>query len=159
MRVGQTVYLPYYYAECADAFIRSETGDGSTVSVSGRAVTGNSAGTVTVSADSGEWVTVNYTFEVENAQLLKLPEGLTEIEEEAFSGDTSLRFAELGANVSSIGNNAFAGSGLRQIVIRNDGLYPDSAAFGSLKPTIVCGENSSAYSFAVNNGYPVLLLE
>lgn len=161
LRAGQTVYLrnDYVCAGWGYSFTGAASGDESIISVSGRAVTGNSAGTVTVSADYGEWVTVNYTFEVENAQLLKLPEGLTEIEEEAFSGDTSLRFAELGANVSSIGNNAFAGSGLRQIIIRNDGLYPDSVAFGSLKPTIVCGENSSAYYFAVNNGYPVLLLE
>ena len=80
------------------------------------------------------------------------------IEEEAFANDLSLEYLNLGKGISYIGNNAFTGSGLKEIIVLNKDTEFSADAFEGLMPVIICYEGSTAETFAKRNGFPCMLI-
>ena len=89
---------------------------------------------------------------------MRFPAGLSVIEDEAFSGNQNLMFAEIDSGASNIGNRAFEGSGLLQIIIRGAQTEIAADAFGTISPQIICQPGSKAESFARQNGYDYVYL-
>jgi len=86
---------------------------------------------------------------------LRLPVGLTNIEEEAFMGDDSVSSVNLPHNVRSIGARAFRNCrALKEIYIPDTVTYIGEQAFDE-DITISCGPKSYAYQYAQQNGYKV----
>ena len=129
----------------------------SVVSVSRTTVTAETAGTATLTV-SCETATLIYNVTVyADTGTLRLPGALKTIEEEAFAGDSSVRFVELGSNVTRGEENAFSNSGLLQIVVNNDICWFADSAFSGTSPTIICGNDSSAMYYAIQHGIEYLL--
>ena len=82
---------------------------------------------------------------------MRLPAAIQEIQMEAFEGDDSVRFVELGSSVSRIGKHAFRNSGLMQIVISSRSTTLSAGAISGTDAVIVCPRNSAAERYADNN--------
>ena len=90
------------------------------------------------------------------AETLDLPVGLRSIEAEAFMGDTSLERVVVPAGTESIGERAFAGSGLREIVLPETLRQIADDAFAGcegLRVTAEAARDSYVYRWCVENGY------
>ncbi len=94
------------------------------------------------------------------ATQLRLPANLTEIGEEAFSGDGSIAGMIIcPVRLTGIGANAFTGTNITHIFIPRNVTSIDNAAFGNLTPTVYCFAGSSAETFAREKDYPLVLLD
>ena len=86
--------------------------------------------------------------------ILRLPQALEVIEEEAFYGDNSIDKVELGDNVKEIRARAFANSTLSEINLPASIETIDTTAFdGPDKVTVTAQEGTRGYDWAVENGY------
>ena len=90
--------------------------------------------------------------------ILKLPDSLTTIEEEAFAGINAKR-VEIGETVTTINERAFADiQGLLVADFAGDGqIEINGRAFENTQVLIVCYPNSSAFHFARGNHIPYAL--
>ncbi len=157
LQYGQSAKLP---ADAVNGEIRSITATNSVVSVSGDVLTARYTGEGILRIEYENDQTILCPFEVlDSTAVLKLPDALTTIEEGAFDGNQAARIAELGAGVTEVEKDAFANSGLRQILITSPATTLDAGAFGSIRPTIICPAGSRAETFAKQNGYLYLLLQ
>ena len=118
-------------------------------------VTGLRAGYFTLTAIACDFQTVKATaiFECAAASVMKLPDQLTSIEEEAFEGSPAEAF-ELGSQVKTIGSRAFADCmNLYKITIPATELTIAEDAFeGSNSVTIVAPAGSDAIEYAIEHG-------
>jgi len=88
------------------------------------------------------------------AGTLKLPNALTNIEAEAFYGDSSLDEVIVPEGIKTIGSKAFASSSLRQINLPDSLTFIANDAFdGPEKVHITVNNGFYAYNWAVSNGY------
>ena len=86
--------------------------------------------------------------------VLTLPENLTEIEDEAFYGDTSLGEVVLPEGVETIGSRAFAGSTVSVINLpASITSIADDAFDGCGAMDVSAQEGSYAYDWAAEKGY------
>lgn len=105
-------------------------------------------------------ITVGYpTYEEafdSNRNILKLPDLLTEIEAEAFYGNSQIEAVILPLNTRHIGEKAFANCSNLKAVWIPDGLesISDTAFSGSTKVIIYCTENSPAAVWAERLSIP-----
>lgn len=159
-RIAKTVELPLYVGQSVmipqfeDYNISITSNDGTVVGVSGLMFTALTGGEtkVKVMSDDDE-VLLNYHVIVYSDPLiLSLPITVTTIEEEAFEG-TDLQVVVMGSEVQSVEANAFAGSGILQVIVPGRSTIFDVGAFGDEEPLIVCTEGSVVESFAEQNGY------
>lgn len=99
-------------------------------------------------------------YEAQPAAAIHAPAALSEIEEEAFAGG-SFTHVYLSENVTLIDNRAFSDcSALQYVEIPAMSVsIADDAFSGSPHVTIGCLEGSDAYSFAVDNGIPVRIIQ
>ena len=128
--------------------VSASVSDGTVATVSGKTVTAMAVGdtAATVFFENGAAV---YHFTVLSADgILKLPEGLETLMEDAFSGDESIRIAELGSAVKTAARNALAAPNLAVAVIRGKTTQLDPDTFGDVKPLIVCPAGSEAEIWA-----------
>ena len=90
----------------------------------------------------------------ESAGVLVLPASLTEIEDEAFCGDTSLEEVVLPEGLRRIGARAFAGSSLSRINLPDSLEEIGEDAFGEPGRVLITADPGSyAYDWAVKYGY------
>lgn len=156
LMTGQTVQIPV--PARAGNLVEITGGDSSVLTASGNEIQANAAGTTTVSFVY-ENRKINYSVTVLTAESgMRFPAGLSVIEDEAFSGNQNLMFAEIDSGASNIGNRAFEGSGLLQIIIRGAQTEIAADAFGTILPQIICQPGSKAESFARQNGYDYVYL-
>ncbi len=87
-------------------------------------------------------------------QVLRLPEDMVTVEEEAFAG-ADIRSVVIGENCDTVGPNAFADNiGLSVVAFYGKNTFIDESAFSGCGNLVVYGrENSAAESFAVSGGY------
>ena len=118
-------------------------------------------------AESGELPGV--AFEIQNGVLLrintrsasasaipifKIPEGVTEIGEEAFRGNSAIREVELGEKVSAIGPCAFADCAeLSAVYIRSD-TEIDGTAFQNSDNVVIHTDNPTVQDWAEEHSIP-----
>ena len=95
------------------------------------------------------------------ADVVKLPDDLTEIKEEAFCGDTSITEAIVPKGTKTIGARAFANSGLRRINLPASVNSIDATAFTGVPQDflIVAPYNSYGYQYAMSHHYRVDIKE
>ena len=157
LQYGQSAKLP---ADAVNGEIRSISTTNSIVSISGDILTTMYTGEGILRIEYENDQTILCPFEVlSSPAVLKLPDALTTIEEGAFDGNQAARIVELGAGVTEVEKDAFANSGLRQVLITSPATTLDAGAFGSIRPTIICPAGSRAETFAKQNGYLYLLLQ
>ena len=154
LRAGQTVTLPALFGTIGSV----TSGDTATVSVSGTSITALRAGTASVTA-AGATGTAAYEVMVVSGDVLTAPVSLRVIEENAFAGDSRVRFVTLGGNVSRVGPFAFSGTGLEQIVIPSANTELAVSAFNGVRPLIVCRPGSRAEAYAQEYGYTYVYIQ
>ena len=146
---GQKVYLPSDLYGKAD----SVTVEGSCVTKGKNyLLTAASAGEGSVTVAYGDLKVIYHVTVVNSAEILKLPAALTEIESQAFFGDSAVSYVELADSVSKVGAQAFADSGLKQIVVKGSDTAFASDAFSGTGAVILCSRGSAAASFAEKQG-------
>lgn len=148
LRSGQVVDLPG-----SDTPIASD--DTTIASVKGRAITAKKAGSTRVTVGSGGSVTI-YNVTVLSQSALKLPQALTELAADAFSG-TDAAFVELNDRLVRLESGAFAGARLLQLVVPSATTELSDQAFPG-RPTIVCPEGSAAQAYAQSHGLTFVYL-
>lgn len=155
--VGQSVRLPAGYAMGDFKSASITGGQGSILTVSGSALTAVAPGSaqLTVLYDKG-YNTYDVSV-VYKQNVLTLPAAIKTIEAEAFAGDSTIRFADLGANIAQVGNNAFRDVPLQQVTFASPAVGISGAAFSS-KPLIVCLQGSTAELFARNYDLPYVYM-
>ena len=138
--------------------VSASVSDGTVAAVSGKTVTAKAVGetAVTVLFENGVAV-CNFTV-LSADEILKLPEGLEIVMEDAFSGDENIRIAELGSDVKTVAGNALAAPNLAVAVIRGKTTQLDPDAFGKAKPVIVCPAGSEAETWARQHECKLLYL-
>ena len=94
-----------------------------------------------------------------SGDVLTAPVSLRVIEENAFAGDSRVRFVTLGGNVSRVGPFAFSGTGLEQIVIPSANTELAVSAFNGVRPLIVCRPGSRAEAYAQEYGYTYVYIQ
>ncbi len=151
LQAGQTVKIPEN--EAYGAFVSAGCTSGNLLAVSGKTLTAVNTGEGLLTVDY-ENTQIRYTVEVLTPEGgLVMPASLTTVGEEAYAGDPLVQFAELGAKVTLVEANAFAGSGLKQILITNSATELKEGAFGTVRPTILCPAGSKAETYARQHGY------
>ena len=120
-------------------------------------VTGVSEGTAMIKAVCDDNGTVVYArITVKKRAVLHLPDGLIEIESEAFAGDASIEVVEIGNKTVWIGSRAFGDCiNLKEIWIPASVTDIAINAFDNCPGlTIHCKEGSVAWETALLNGIP-----
>lgn len=87
--------------------------------------------------------------------VLVLPQALTEIEAQAFYGDTSIVNVIPPQGIQKIGSEAFAGTSLQRIILPWDPEIADNAFSGTHIQCLVALPNSPAGHWAEEHGIPV----
>ena len=91
---------------------------------------------------------------------INIPDGVTSIGSSAFSSCSSMINITIPDSVTSIGNLAFGWCyNLNNVFILGDSISFGSSVFNSSDVTIYCYQNSSAASYAADNGIDVIYLE
>ena len=128
--------------------------DPDVIEQAGLELTGISPGKTTVTIVGKTKIRqVELTVAAEDGGLFVLPENLTEVEAEAFAGNTSVRRIEMGFFVERVGSRAFADSGLRQLSVHGyNTVFADDALDGS-HPLVICQAGNTAASFMEEKGY------
>ena len=103
-----------------------------------------------------EKVAAFYYPRVVDGPVMKIPDDVSRIEAEAFAGDRSVQYIELGANVTEVGFHAFADMGTILIKVANENTVFDENAFSDSRVTIICPENSNVYRYALQKGFDVV---
>ena len=156
LKVGQKAVLPVLPGAVEITAVTSS--NTAVVSVNNKELTAKKAGTavltVTCSTTTLKYNVTVYT----DTGTIRVPANLTEIGDEAFAGDGSVRFVELGSKVSWGGENAFGNSGLIQIVVNNESCWFAENAFSGTAPTMIVPDESSPMYYAIQNGIEYLLL-
>ena len=130
--------------------------DESIVSVNQKGlVTALRSGTAVITAESANGFTAACQVNVvSDPAVLRIPDGVVEIEEEAFTGMTAVKYVYLPDGMETIGKAAFKGCG-SLLFVRMPGSVTSIAvdAFdGCDKLCIVCPEGSMAQRYAETNG-------
>ena len=98
-----------------------------------------------------------------NSEILTIPENSTTIEEEAFSGSTSVSTVMISKNVEYVGDRAFGGcTGIKEVYFgKNDDITIEESAFEGCTnlETFYAFPGTSAELFALSHGYACELLE
>ena len=147
--LGQTASVPSN-PDLLDIIVE----DPDVIEQAGLDLTGISPGKTTVSIVGKKIIrNVELTVADEDGGLFVLPEDLTEVEAEAFAGNTSVRRIEMGLFVEKVGSRAFAGSGLRQLSVRGyNTVFADDALDGS-HPLVICQAGNTTAEFMEEKGY------
>ena len=123
-------------------------------------ITGIKPGFFTVIATAQDFgnVQASKTFECAGESVMKLPDHLIAIEDEAFEGSPAEAFI-LGSEVRSIGARTFADCpNLYKIIVPNEVAYIDESAFeGSTSVTILASEGSYAIQYAIDHDIDYLI--
>lgn len=90
---------------------------------------------------------------VADGNSLILPDQLTTIEEDAFSGDNSTQFIQLGNNVQTVKNGAFSNMGNITVIVNNSNTVFESGAFKNSNPLVICHNGSTEWS-CIEQGIP-----
>lgn len=165
LRPGQRVWLEASITAFDDDFnFSSATSDNpSVVEVSGRQISAGTTGTAhltVVYTEGDDSNTINYIVTVADGSVLNLPAGLRQIENDAFAGDTSVRYVVLGENVRRVEKDAFKGTAVLQIVVTSRDTFLSAGALRNVENvTIVCPSNSYAASYASRNDYTCVLTD
>ena len=91
-------------------------------------------GQVTVTAKYYGGIEISYVITVVSGSQVKLPQELTIIEEDAFNGDTDLRFVELPQNVQIVKTGAFANIGDINVNVLSTNIQFEEGAFSGSNP-------------------------
>ena len=94
-----------------------------------------------------------YRITVEDGSWAVLPQGVTAIEEEAFSGDVSFRFVELHANMQRVETGAFANIGDMNVNVLNSGIRFEEGAFTGSNPVFFIPLDTELESYLREKGY------
>ena len=144
----------------SDRFVSWVSDQPETISVNEEGViTALKPGTATITVTGGSlygetWKRSCLVMAEDITHVLKLPEGLKAIEEDAFRGDTGIEAIILGDNVESIGSGAFAEMyNLQVIVIPNSVENISEGTFEGSWPMIIAPKDSAAYKYAQTYGY------
>ena len=142
-------------ADAADRGLSYTSDNPSAVAVDEHGVltaTGSGTAVITVAGRNLLGERIEETVEVtawEVSNVLTLPGMLTEIEAEAFEGNTAVQGVILGERVTEIGSRAFADmSSLHMIVIPDNVTTIAEDAFDGSPVILVCGEESPARTWA-----------
>ena len=99
---------------------------------------------VTVTYDNGMKRIYHITV-VTAANTVILPAGLQTIEEDAFNGNTSIRFIRLGPNVQEVYSGAFANVGDINVMVENPDTWFSREVFTNSNPVVICYDGNAAW--------------
>lgn len=98
-----------------------------------------------------------YRITVASGNTLILPNQLQEIEEDAFNGDTSVRFIKLGSNVQTVRSGAFANMGSITVIVDNYYTEFENGVFSNSNPLVICSEDSNVAYYCIDHVIPYLI--
>ena len=157
VKPGQDLWLPPLYINNNSIgvnYLRSD--NRSVVSTNGSwlYIQGTGAANLTAVYENG--MRRIYHITVANGNTLTLPSMLQEIEADAFNGDTSVRFIELGNNVLTVRNGAFANMGSICVTVENPDTVFESGAFANSNVVVICKDYGYVPPFCNGSGIPYL---
>ena len=148
--VGHSVEIPD--PEEYGSFENLSSADDFYASVDGNCIIANHVGKVLVTAKF-ENVKIEYQVYIRHEDVLRIPDEVQVIGEEAFYGDYEVGYIELGDEVQRIEDGAFSESYFVQFSISSMNAVFDGRVFGYGKPTVLCKAGSTAEEYAIRHGY------
>ena len=157
LQQGQNYRIPELYVNGYGYTVENSTSDNESV------VYNDGYDFETLSAGTAN-LTVNYTSEMQriyhitvvNASAFTLPDQLQTIEEDAFDGDTGIRFIRLGSNVQTVKSGAFANTGDITVIVENGNTTFENGVFTNANPLIICAAESNVAWYCNTNRIPYL---
>lgn len=110
-------------------------------------------GQVTVKAVYYGRIEIPYVITVVSGSEVKLPQGLTTIEEDAFNGDSSFRFVELPQNVQTVKAGAFANIGDINVNVLSTNIQFEEGVFSGSNPVFFIPSGTGLEAYLNANGY------
>jgi hypothetical protein len=126
----------------------------SVVHASGDCLNIRKSGMANITATCANGMQTIYHITIESGNALILPERLETIEEDAFNGDTGVRFVRLSGNIQTVKNGAFANTGNICVTAENDRTLFEDGVFSHSNPVIICAEGSLAADYCRSHGIP-----
>ena len=159
LRKGQTVVIP----ENLDGYdfkAFREMGDAGLLSANRDRMTALSEGTTKVRVTFHDRdAAYIYRVIVMDAPVVSLPDSLNTLSSEALAGTDSAAFVAMGQDVSCVGQNAFNGSGLKQLLVSGSKTtFAGGALRGTGEITMIVPKDSRALRYADDHGIHYLLL-
>ena len=157
LQQGQNYRIPELYVNGYGYTVENSTSDNESV------VYNDGYDFETLSAGTAN-LTVNYTSEMQriyhitvvNTSAFTLPDQLQTIEEDAFDGDTGIRFIRLGSNVQTVKSGAFANTGDITVIVENGNTTFENGVFTNANPLIICAAESNVAWYCNTNRIPYL---